>query len=95
MCLNHRRARKIELFAKRVNHGGMVVAYIVNAISGEEIEDAPPVISEQFGTRAALVSDIHFQQVEQPDPLRIYVFGVESTYRRTNAACNHSTSRQA
>jgi hypothetical protein len=47
----------------------MIVAHIVNTVSREEVEDAPSVRSEQFRANAALIADIHLQQVEQTNPL--------------------------
>src|SRR5579864_4969453 len=54
----------------------MVVAYIVNAIAGKEVDDASPVVSEQFRSQTALVAHIHLKQIEETDPFPIYVLGI-------------------
>jgi hypothetical protein len=55
----------------------MIVSRIVNAISGKEIENSAAVTSNQLDALAALVPDIHLQQVKQVHPLRVYVPAVE------------------
>jgi hypothetical protein len=55
----------------------MIVSRIVNAIPGKEIENAAAAVSKQLDALAALVSDIHPQQVKQIHPLGIYVPAVK------------------
>ena len=50
---------------------------IVDAIAGVEIENDPAIRGNQLGTFAAVISDIHIENVEQPHPLRIDVLLVE------------------
>ena len=51
----------------------MVVSDVVDAIPGEVVENAAAVGSKELTADAALVVDIHLQQIEQVNPLRIYV----------------------
>ena len=67
----------------------MVVAYIVNAIPGEEIQDPSPIRREQLAAETTLVANIHLQQMQQTNPLRVYMFGIGHTYRRTCSTRNH------
>ena len=38
---------------------GMVMAYVVNAISRKKIEDTPAVAGIEFGSDAAIVAGVH------------------------------------
>ena len=67
----------------------MIMAGIVHAIAGEEIEDAAPAGCEQFAAGTSLVALVHLQQVEQPDPLRVDVFGVHAVERRSRSRGKH------
>ena len=64
MGLNHGRTTALQFFAKRRNDRGMVVPNIVNAVTGEKIENASSVRSEQFRPRATFITDIHLQQIQ-------------------------------
>lgn len=89
MRLDHRRPATFKLFAYRSDHRRMVVAYIVNAIPGEEIQDPPPVRREQLAAETTLVTNIHLQQIQQTNPLRVYMFGIGHTYRSTCSTRKH------
>ena len=52
------------------------MADVVNAITGEKIENAAAVGREKLGAFTALVLHIHFEEVEQAHPLRIYVCSI-------------------
>ncbi len=67
----------------------MVVPDVVHAVTRQKIENAPAICGEQFAAQAALVADIHFQQIQQPDPQRIDMFGIKRAYRRINGTCHH------
>jgi hypothetical protein len=54
----------------------MIVADVVNTVSGEEIENPPSVVGEQLHAHAALIADVHLQQVEQAYPLAVHSAGV-------------------
>src|ERR1035437_8413846 len=60
----------------------MIVPGIVNAIAGEEIENAAAVHGEQFGGRAAFVLPVPLKNVEPLDPLRVDVIGIEAVEGR-------------
>src|SRR5258708_30818339 len=51
----------------------MIVSGIVNAVAGQKVQDATAVFCEQLTTQTADVLDVHAQQVEQRDPLRVHV----------------------
>jgi hypothetical protein len=63
---------------------GMIVAGVVDAVTREEIEEAPPIFGLQLGAVATPVANVHLQRVEQTHPLRIYVFLI---LRRRNPNC--------
>src|ERR1700687_4515631 len=73
MALQHRRTVAVELVLERGNHSGMIVADVVNAVAGNEIQDAPPAGGVELSANAARVIDVHPQNIEQPHPLRIHV----------------------
>ena len=52
----------------------MVMSRVVDAITGQKIQKAAAILGMQFNARAALIEHIHLQRVEQPHPLRIYMF---------------------
>ena len=54
----------------------MVVSDVVNAVSGEKIEDAPAIRGEKFRSEASFIRDVHFQDVQQRYPLRVHVIGI-------------------
>jgi chemotaxis response regulator CheB len=51
----------------------MVVPGIVNTVAGQKVQDATAVFREQLATETALILDVHVQEVEQGDPLRVNV----------------------
>ena len=73
MALQHRRAAAVQFVFQRVDNARMVVARIVNAVSGKKIEIAVTVFRPQLRSQTALVMHIHVQQIQQSDPLRIDV----------------------
>ncbi len=95
MALQHRRTVAVELVLERGNHSGMIVADVVNAVAGNEIQDAPPAGGVELGANAARVIDVHPQNIKQPYPLRIHVFFVQH-FVIHNALCFwHRTYPQA
>ncbi len=52
------------------------MARVVHAISREEVQDGPSVAGLQLYAAATLVLNVHFEQIQQPDPLRVYVRSV-------------------
>jgi hypothetical protein len=63
----------------------MVVTRIVDAIARKEIEDPAAIRGEQLRSHATFIAQIHLEQSEQLDPLRIYVV--------TIGTCGQSFSR--
>jgi hypothetical protein len=85
--LNHGWAARFQLFAQRGYDRRMAMPDVVDAISGEKIENTPSVGREKFGALAALVLHVHFEQIEQAHPLRVYVRGIR---RDTGFNCGQS-----
>jgi hypothetical protein len=73
VALQHRRTAAQEFVLHRGDNRGVVVAGIVHAVAGQEIEDAPSVGRVQFRAGARFVSRIHLQQVQHPHPLRVHM----------------------
>ena len=71
VTLQHRRTGFVELIFQSRDQPGMVMADVVDAITGNEIEDGPPVGRVKFSASARRVTDIHLQDVEEPAPLRV------------------------
>ena len=74
--LNHRRTTALQFALQCPHHRRMIVTDIVNAVTGEKIENAPSVVGEQFHSQAPLVANIHLQQIEKPHPFRVYPLGI-------------------
>lgn len=55
----------------------MVVAGVVHAVPGEEIEDAAPASSAELHSGTPLVGNVHGQDVEPPLPWRIHVLRIQ------------------
>ena len=83
MTLQHGRARCIQLLLQRSDEARVIVADVVNAIAGVEVEDAPTVGRVQLCAFAARILDVHLQYVEQSRPL-----GVDVALISLNAALN-------
>ena len=52
----------------------MIVARVMDAISGKKIKKTPAILGVQLNACATPVADVHLQCVEKPHPLRIYMF---------------------
>ena len=76
VALQHGRTVTIQFPMERLYNGRVVVAGIMDTISGEKIEEAPAILGMQFNPGAAPVAHVHLKRVEKPDPLRIYVFSI-------------------
>jgi hypothetical protein len=76
VTLKHRRTAAIEFGLERGDDCGMVMPDVVDAVSGEEVENATAIRGVQFSTHAARVSHIHLKQIKKPHPLRIDVISV-------------------
>jgi hypothetical protein len=59
MSLNHCRAASLQFILQRANDLGMVVANVVDAVTGEKVEDPPSVVGEQFSANAPFITHVH------------------------------------
>jgi hypothetical protein len=62
---------------ERLNNRRVIVAGVMDAISGKEIENAAAIAREELGSDTALVASIHLQDFEQPHPVRVDMICVE------------------
>jgi hypothetical protein len=62
---------------KRLYNRRVVMAGVVDAIPGQKIENAAPLACVKLRAGAALVANIHLQDFEQLNPLRIYMIRIE------------------
>ncbi len=76
VTLQHGWAASVEFGVERIDDLRVVVAEVVNAVSGEEVEDGTAVGGAQRFSAALDVVGIHFEQVKQADPLRIDVLQI-------------------
>src|SRR5260370_20663290 len=76
MSLNHRWTAAPQFALQCAHYNRMVMADVVNAVSREEVENPPAVIGKEFQSHAALVADVHLQQVEKPHPFRVHPSGI-------------------
>src|SRR5207302_5562157 len=76
MRLNHCRTAALQFALQRADYIRMVMADVVNAVSGEEVENPPAVIGKEFHSHAALIADVHLQQVEKAHPFRVHSPGI-------------------
>jgi hypothetical protein len=49
----------------------MIMASVINAVTGIEIQNPTPIRGLQFAANATLIADVHLQNIEQSDPLWI------------------------
>lgn len=92
VALEHCRAAPVQLVFYRVNDRRVIVAEIVNAIAGEEIQYALPFAGEQLGPNATFIMNIHLQQFQQARPLRVHsirilLFGARFPDIRIQQSC--------
>jgi hypothetical protein len=73
MALQHRRAAAAKLIAKLLDDVGMIVARVVNAVSGEEVEDHIAFGSEELDAGTAHIARVHLKEIEQAHPLWVDV----------------------
>ena len=71
VALEHRGAGGLELVDEGFDDVGMVVAGVVDAVAGEEVEDDASVFGVELGADAAAVFDVHAEEVEEAGPLGI------------------------
>ena len=73
MALQHGGPAAVEFCVERIDDLLIVVAEVVNAVSGEEVEDGAAVGGAKNFSAALDVVGIHFEQLEQTHPLGIDV----------------------
>ena len=66
------------------------MAGIVDTIAGEKVQDSSTVGSVEVGSETSRVADVHLQEVEQADPLRINVILVQNFQRGRNRGLCHA-----
>jgi hypothetical protein len=71
MTLNHRWTAARQFSLQCFHYIRMIVSHIVYAIARQEIHDPAAVRRKQLGSNAPLVSYVHLEQPEEPNPLRI------------------------
>src|SRR6185312_13767922 len=86
--LDHGRSTTLQFVPYRCDYSRMIVSDVVYAVTGEKIQDTTALRSEEFASKTTFVANIHLKQVQQSDPLRIYIFGIRSIYRRFDGARN-------
>src|SRR5450631_3835585 len=74
--LNHRRTAALQFTLQSAHDLRMVMANIVDTVSGEKVEDPLSVVGEKLCSQAPFIADVHLQQVEKPHPFRVYTPGV-------------------
>ena len=77
VALKHCRTVAVEFLFERGDHFTMIVAYVVDAIAGNKIQNPAPFSGVKFGTHTAHICDVHLQHIEQPRSLGIHIFVVE------------------
>ncbi len=77
MALQHRGPGAVQFIFQRGQDRRMIVPGIVNAVAGEEVENACSFRGDEFDARAALVTYIHLENVQQFYPLWIDVLTIE------------------
>src|SRR5208283_5762626 len=81
MALQHRGAGAIQLPLQSFDNTWMIMSGVVDAVARQKIQIPMAVFCEELCSRASLVADVQFEQVQQPDPLRINVLGIFRTCR--------------
>ena len=76
VALQHGWAGEVELVLEGGDDVRVIVAGVMHAVSGEEVEEDATVFGEQLCPGAAAVTHIHAQQIKQPHPLRVDVVSV-------------------
>ena len=75
--LQHGGSALVEFVFQRGDDARVIMPGIVDAIAGVEIEDDAAVRGKKLGAFAAVIGDIHIENVEQLHPLGIDVLLVE------------------
>ena len=76
VALQHGWAGEVELVLEGGDDVRVIVAGVMHAVSGEEVENALSVVGEKLHSHAPLVADIHLQQVEESHPFPVHSLGI-------------------
>src|SRR5579864_7464699 len=74
--LNHGWTTTLEFALQSPHNIWMIVADIMNTITGQKVKNTPSVVGEEFRSHAPFIADIHLQQVEQPHPFPVHSLGI-------------------
>ena len=89
VALQHRRPAPVEFALQSLDNARMVMAGVVDAIAGQKVQNAAPIRGEQRRTGAAVVRRVHAQNVEEANPLRIYVQAIKLVNGRRGEGFTH------
>src|ERR1700756_3501460 len=65
VALQHCGTTPVQFVLQRLNNVRMVVACVVNAVPGQEVQNSPSAPGKKLCSRAAFIPDIQRQQVQQ------------------------------
>lgn len=71
VALQHDGAGGLEFADEGFDDVWVVVASVVDAVAGEEVEDGAAVFGVELGAEAAAVLDVHAEEFEEARPLGI------------------------
>src|SRR2546427_474178 len=83
------RTTSTQLILERSDNLWMVVPRVMNAVAGEKIEVAAAILRQQLHALAARITNIHLEQIQQPDPLRIHISFIAGMRRKWNRRLSH------
>jgi hypothetical protein len=72
MALQHRRTLPVQLVFYGANDCRVIMAEIVNAVTRKKVEYAAPFRGEELSSNTAFILNIHLQELQKPNPLRVY-----------------------
>jgi hypothetical protein len=71
VTLQHCRPGGLQFLDESVDDVGMIVAGVVDAVAGEEVEDDAAVVGVQLGADTATIAEVHAEEAKEADPLGI------------------------
>jgi hypothetical protein len=77
VALQHGGTASIQFVVERLYNRRVIVACVMDAVAGKEIENAPAIAREELGSDTAVVASIHLQDFEQPHPVRVDMICIE------------------
>jgi len=63
VALQHRRTATVHFIFQSLDNVRVVVSNVMNAVSGEIIENTPAVRGEELSSKAAVILHVHLQNV--------------------------------